>query len=182
MRRGRKKLRLISGTYNFSDTLDIGTYVSRVIYENKQYMQTTALRRALTEALIDEALRSVSVNWNSSNPELSHIDIQTLFRLSIECLMAFNYTKVINSHRLRIDSERGREVINTLFDKFFTIDREGSMIDDSIKPAFKRVRDDDNERARFICDYIASMTDRQALDMYAKLTSAARTTIFGISF
>ena len=174
---------LVEGTYNFSDTIDIGVYVSRILSENKLYMSQSKLRRTLTEALIDDALNSISVKWNSKNPELSQLDIKTLYRVRIEGLKAFNYTKVINSHRLRVDSQRGRDVVLKLFDKLFYVDKDGLMIDDSLKANFIKAKEEGHEaKARFVCDYIATMTDRQALDMYAKMTSAAKTTIFGVSF
>ncbi len=101
-----------------------------------------------------------------------NIDIATLKK--IETLKHFVFELLILSPMLKIAEKRGDQIIRTLFESF--------MSDSKLLPADWREMyetiDSESWQARVVCDYIAGMTDRYCVEMYARLTSENPITIW----
>ena len=71
------------------------------------------------------------------------------------------------SPRLKVVEYRGYEVVKTIFD---TLDSEEGhlLLPDDLQLMFERLRDTDAKR-RLICDFVAGMTDRYAVEFYSRL-------------
>jgi len=167
--------------YDFDKNLDRSVYLAKTYRESKLLASTPMFRRRFSELLINNAIDSVSVNWNEKIPVLSQIIIGDWERLVIECLKAYNYITVISSQRLQLRVRKCRQIIRTLFDEL-NEERGIELVDDNKKTSFQLLINSKSqpERMRFICDYIASMTDRKAIEIYSKIRSANHVSVFGL--
>lgn len=76
-------------------------------------------------------------------------------------LKTFLYTRMYNHHRVNRMKFKARRILENLFDAY--------RQDPSLLPVRFRERTKGEGKERIICDYIAGMTDRYAIDDYAKL-------------
>lgn len=168
--------------YNLENLVDRSIYLTKSYRENVLLAKSPLFRRRMTEVLIHRAIEGCSIVWDGENPELSRLEIATAERLIIECLKAFNYENVIGSQRLRVHERKSRAIIEALFTELQN-DSLGHLIDDDLREDFRRMKTENNERSRmrFICDYIASMTDSKAMNLYSKLRSDRFVSVFGLT-
>jgi dGTPase len=132
------------------------------------------LRTRFTSKLINQFVNAVQVHIDSKNPPLSKAYLNRPVRLQVELLKHFNFETMIRSHRLRIVAHRGREVVHTIFS---AIIENPDLLPDGQLAKYSKLRTK-QEKMRCACDYIACMTDKEAVDFYARLKSERHTTIF----
>ncbi|MBN1505979.1 MAG: hypothetical protein JW955_03990 [Sedimentisphaerales bacterium] len=73
---------------------------------------------------------------------------------------------------------RSREIIETLFKTLSNDEEKGYLL---LPADYRQIHDalkTKSDRMRTICDFIAGMTDRYAIEFYARLTSENPETIF----
>jgi dGTPase len=172
--------------YKIDDEISMSIYMARSYNESLRIAGNHHIRRRLTEILIERAINSIEVRWDESNPELSKVRLGSWEKLVIECLKKFNYLSVVRSHRLKISETKSEQIIGTIFDAVKE-DKDDIIAGDAHDPLFVHLRngqfgeDGERKRMRYICDFIAAMTDRQALEMYARLTSDRQVSVFGLT-
>jgi dGTPase len=132
------------------------------------------LRTSFTSDLVGRFIRGVKVSPNPSFPAMSKVqlDVDTFKR--VETLKHFAFELLIISPMLKIAEKRGDQIIRTLFDCFVT---DRSLLPADWRELYEAI---DNEawQARIVCDYIAGMTDRYCVEMYARITSENPITIW----
>lgn len=118
----------------------------------------------------------MKVEINTECPILSRVyfDDETLLRVNI--LKHFSYVSLISSSRLKVAESRGNEIVRKMFEKLFKGGGDVLLPEDT-KQLFNASLDE-LWRARVICDFIAGMTDRYALEFYCRLFSENPQTIF----
>jgi dGTPase len=80
----------------------------------------------------------------------------------MEELRNFLYNSVYDISRVHLDFRRSAKVVRELFEVFMSNDQiYGQEIG--------RVPSTEPERARAVCDFVAGMTDRYALDLYHRI-------------
>ncbi len=133
-------------------------------------------RTALTSRIVNLFINGVHVEINEENSRFSKVffDEETLLRVNI--LKHFSYVALINSPRLKVSESRGGEIITKMFEKLSGKEGEVLLPEDT-KEIF-RWSDTERWRKRVICDFIAGMTDRYALEFYGRLFSENPQTIF----
>jgi dGTPase len=132
------------------------------------------LRTRFTSKLIGLFVDSVKVSVNPKNPPLSKAYLERPIRLRVELLKHLNFETMIRSHKLRIVAHRGREIVHTIFS---AIVKNPDLLPDHHLATFAKLPKK-QERMRCICDFVACMTDKEAVDFYARLRSERHTTIF----
>ncbi|MBI5178773.1 MAG: deoxyguanosinetriphosphate triphosphohydrolase [Nitrospinae bacterium] len=80
-------------------------------------------------------------------------------------LRKFLQKNMYDHFRVKRMEDKAREVIEKLFHRFL---ESPELLPDSLREHFKNAKPAGNEK-RIVCDYIAGMTDRYALDEYDKL-------------
>jgi dGTPase len=132
-----------------------------------------------TSDLVHEFMSDIDIKLNKYNPSLSEIKIPQKIRKKIEILKNYTYEAVIMSPRLKVAEYRGYEIVETIF---------RALTEDSIFDGIKLLPDDfqnlynsfldERLKVRTVCDFIAGMTDRYAVEFYARLKSENPQTIF----
>lgn len=134
-------------------------------------------RNALTSALVDRAVRAVSIDVREDAPAFSTVTMIPEARAGVSVLKHLVYALLIGSPKMALVARRGTRIIEEIFREL--TDDEGVRL----LPADWRSRYEQapkRHRPRVICDFIAGMTDRQAVDFYARLTSSSFRTIFSL--
>lgn len=133
-------------------------------------------RTELTSALVNSFINGVQVERNEQNPILSKVFLNEETKRRVNILKHFSYVALINSSRLRVAESRGSEIIKTMFNKIYTGGGH-SLLPEDTKRIYS-LSTDAKWQSRVICDFIAGMTDRYAIEFYGRLFSENPQTIF----
>ena len=164
-------------------SLDIPEYEIRTLenflnfYQQSQKLAADGYwRTKLTSSIVNHFINGVRLEINEENSALSRVyfDEETLLRVNI--LKHFSYVALINSPRLKVAENRGREIITRMFEKL-TAKGEQVLLPEDTKEMYNW-RDTEMWHKRVICDFIAGMTDRYAIEFYERLFSENAQTIF----
>lgn len=134
------------------------------------------LRTYLTSHLVGYYVRKVEIELNEEVPAISKVFLPEETLKQVEVLKRFTYEAMIMSPRLKVSEYRGYEVVSAIF-KALTEDDIGlSLLPNDFRRLIKKFADEDKKRA--VCDFIAGMTDRYAVEFYGRLKSENSQTIF----
>jgi dGTPase len=139
-------------------------------YDNA--MQDPILRTAFTAERVGRLINGIEVEINENFPMLSKVRLARDQMLDVEILKHLNYQLVIRSHRLAIPERRGKEIVIKIFNILY--DSKGELLDPFWKKKFKNARDMKGEK-RVICDYVAGMTDRFAVELHDAFFGGGKT-------
>lgn len=133
-------------------------------------------RTSFTSSMVNSFINGVCIEIDKDNPILSRVYLDNDTLLKVNILKHFSYVSLIDSSRLKVAESRGYEIITKMFDKLCN---EGGqvLLPEDTKKLYK-LSNDVKWRKRVICDFIAGMTDRYALEFYGRLFSQNPQTIF----
>lgn len=134
------------------------------------------LRTSLTSQLVGKFIRGVALEYNPDCPALSKIKLAEPIHRQIEVLKIYTYEAQIETSRLKTVEFRGKEFVAEIFNCLKS-DARNMLLPEDYRARCEAIRDE-NHRLRSICDFIAGMTDRYALEFYNRLKSGESTTIF----
>jgi len=137
------------------------------------------LRTQFTSDLVGQFINGVKVEINKSNPALSKAYLDNDVLKKVEVLKHFNYEAIIQAPRLKVVEYRGYDIVKTIFDALAsTSPAKGyQLLPDDFRAIHDRARNK-KEKMRTICDFVAGMTNRYAVEFYARLKSENAQTIF----
>ena len=164
------------------DNVDVrkGTHLALLaaaIYDKTRgIMEDGTARTKFTSHLIDECIEGTDVLLNEDLPALSKVELTPDLRMRVEILKHMTYGLVIESPRLKTVEYRGYEIVREIF-RALSSERGDQLLPDDYR---ERVVDapDELARDRAVCDFIAGMTDRYAIEFYGRLRSESAQTIF----
>jgi len=136
-------------------------------------------RTELTSSLVGAFVGAVEIDKiNRSIPALSTVKLQEDRKRQVEILKHFVYESQILSPKIQIVAYRSKEIIQRIFETLSNRIENGHLL---LPPDYRKIYKVCNKRRhqmRTICDFIAGMTDRYALEFYGRLTSESPETIF----
>lgn len=134
------------------------------------------MRNRFSSYLVSKFVSGVSIELNDAHPILSKIIVDKETKLLINILKHFSYVCLINSSRLKVVENRGYEIVKRMFERL--VESDGyKLLPEDFQSTFFKVKTDEGKR-RLICDFIAGMTDRYAVEFYGRLFSDNPQTIF----
>ena len=133
-------------------------------------------RTKLTSELVGSFVRAVQVDARQNNPALSraYLDIETFKR--VEVLKNFAYQSLIMSPMLKVAEHRGKEIVTRIFNAL-NQDEGHLLMPEDCKAIYTGLSEPDEKR-RVICDFIACMTDRYAIQFYNRLFGTTAESIY----
>lgn len=144
--------------------------------KTQELIEDGAARTKLTSRLIDECIAGTEVVVNEEVPALSEVKLNPDLLMRVNILKNLTRGLVIESPNLKTVEYRGYEIVKEIF---HALSKEGG---DMLMPDDYRERvvnaTDELARDRAICDFIAGMTDRYAIEFYGRLRSESAQTIF----
>lgn len=146
---------------------------------SKDIAENPYSRNRFSSRLVGAAIRKVKIkDINIEIPALTTIELEQDKKIDVEILKNIVMKTQILSPKIQIDAYRSKEIIGKIFKALTDDANNGYMFlrkdFRDIYRALKRIED----KKRLICDFIAGMTDRYALEFYGRLTSENPQTIF----
>ena len=135
-----------------------------------------ALRTNFTSELVNEYVDNVGVEIDARSPALSTVSLRPDLEDRVAILKHLTYEMVIQSPSLKTVKYRGKDIVTSIFDALCA--EEGELL---LPEDFRDRAGDahsDGVRSRVICDFIAGMTDRYAVEFYGRLKSDTPQTLF----
>ena len=146
-------------------------------YKNSKNMAGSGHARTLfTAELVGEIVSAVKVEVNEEQPALSRAFLEEGALLKVETLKHFTYAAMISSTRVQVAEYRGKQIVSEIFDAL--AEERGVRL---LPPDMRRLHGlapTKADKMRVVCDFVAGMTDRYALEFYARLKSTSGETIF----
>lgn len=136
------------------------------------------LRTQFTSELVGRFIKGIKlVEENNDIPALTKIALKSDILEKVEVLKHFSYQYLIMSPRLQVAEYRGYEIVDFIFEVLSNTDRKGfRLLPDDTRALYLDIAVE--YRDRVICDFIAGMTDRYAIEFFGRLTSENPETIF----
>ena len=130
----------------------------------------------LSSQLVHEFINGVEFELNEEYPALSSAKLSDDTRLKVEALKQYTYYTIIYSSRVKLVEYRGTELVKNIFEALS--DKKGDLLmPDDVRERYRSTADK-AVKARTICDYIAGMTDRYAIELWARLRSDGAESMF----
>ena len=139
--------------------------------------ETGYLRTAFSSFLVNEFVEGVQFEYDRKNPSQSKVFLIEGIREKVEILKRFTYVSLITSPRLAAAKFRGKDIVTEIFTRLSDSEGEGHhLLPSDFREWYERVPGKDKNRV--ICDFIAGMTDRYAVEFFFRLKSENPATIF----
>jgi len=150
--------------------------IAAAIYDaSKEIARNSFERTKLTSRLVGDFIRSVGVCVNNRHPALSRVTMDVKKRERVEVLKHFTFVSQIQSARLQVVEYRGKDIVRQIFETLSSPNGE-RLLPDDFRLLHEKVAEE--LKNRVVCDFVAGMTDRYALDYYSRITSGDAQTIF----
>lgn len=140
-------------------------------------------RTEFSSELVNTAIRSVNVDPSSKsdlydhNTALINISMREDALKQVEILKHYTYEATIFSARVKVAEFRGYEVVRQIF-KALAGDKGFLLMPEDLRTGYLRLNGNTTMQMRAICDFVAGMTDRYALEFYGRLHSDSAQSIF----
>lgn len=131
------------------------------------------LRTKFTADLVHRFVEGVEVEFNEEFPSLTSVKLNDNIRRTVEILKHLNFELVIMSSRLKVVEYRGYEVVRTIFEAVDSDDGH-LLLPPDYRLAYTRLGNTD-EQKRLICDFVAGMTDKYAIEFYSRIKGGGQT-------
>lgn len=117
--------------------------------------------------LVNDCMGSMRIDFDEMCPALSKVYLDTEKRITVEVLKHLTYEVVIMSPRLKIVEHRGYDIVKTIFDTINSDDGH-LLLPDDLRVLYEKFCATD-DKMRLLCDFVAGMTDRYALEFYSRI-------------
>lgn len=134
-------------------------------------------RTRLSSELIGKAVNSCELVFNHKHPSLSAIKLSAEAEERVEILKTYTFSATIYSSRVKIPEYRGYEVVSGIFSALAGPRGEVLMPED-VRELYEEAKGDLGQQMRCVCDYVAGMTDRYAMEFYSRLHSDSPQSMF----
>jgi dGTPase len=136
-----------------------------------------AQRGDFSSRLVSHAICNVTIIPNKKFPALSKVHLDGEARKRVEVLKQYTYRTTIDSPRVKVAEFRGYEVVRDIF-KALASPKGKVLMPDDVRRQYDEAGNDISAQRRVICDFVAGMTDRYAIEFYARLHSDTSQSMF----
>ncbi|MBX5146679.1 anti-phage deoxyguanosine triphosphatase [Rhizobium lentis] len=155
---------------------DISDFITAMRASQDLYVDS-AKRTKLSSELVHEFIGGVELKIDEEFPALSKVALVKEIRIKVEILKQYTYLSTIYSNRVKLGEYRGTELVTDIFN---ALEKKNGhlLMPDDVRKQVQDAGKDKALKARHICDFIAGMTDRYAIEFWARLRSDAAESIF----
>lgn len=143
---------------------------------SESFAQNGYYRTRFTSTLVNKCIEDVDIEINNDCPVLSKAFFRRDTLITVTILKYFAFRSLINSTRFKVAENRGHEIVVKIFKKL-TEEKGTSYLPQDFQNIYFKMSNEVS-RMRVICDFIAGMTDRYALEFYERLFSENSQTIY----
>jgi dGTPase len=130
------------------------------------------LRTAFTAERVGILLNGLELTLNPQHPALSQVALVRDKLINVELFKHLNFELVIRAPRLAITEQRGKGIVERVFNQLVATD--GELLLPNWRDRYKKATTK-HARMRIVCDFVAGMTDRYAVEMHDALLGAGKT-------
>jgi dGTPase len=145
--------------------LDVSQLVSAAYNAAKNVQENGYLRTSLTSELVGEFIQGIGLSVNSELPAMSRVTIDDKVQKKIEVLKRYTFESHIEASRLKTVEFRGKEIVKEIFQ---CLRKDARLLPADWYTRWEALPSQ-NHKLRCICDFIAGMTDRYALEFFHRL-------------
>jgi dGTPase len=131
----------------------------------KELQENGYLRTSLTSQLVGEFIQGVGLNVNPDFPGMSEVTIDERVRKKIEVLKRYTFESHIEASRLKTVEFRGKDIVKEIFT---CLSKDPRLLPMDWRARWEALPSR-NHKLRCVCDFIAGMTDRYALEFFQRL-------------
>jgi dGTPase len=167
----------VGGDWAQTDKNLATAYVVTSAVSTSNHMAESGYYRAqVTSDLVGTFIKGVQLTFDSELPHLSTagLDIST-FR-TVEVLKNFAYQSLIMSPMLKVAEYRGKDIVTQIFNTLVA-DQGHRLMPSDFQELYLELSEP-SDKKRVVCDFIAGMTDRYAIQFYGRLFGTNPETIF----
>jgi dGTPase len=125
-------------------------------------------RTRFTAERVGRLIGSVELTRNDSYPPFSTVRLTRDALIQVEILKHLNFELVIRSPRLAVVEYRGKDIVRDIFTAL--CESKGSLLPNDWKSRYRLARTvSDAAACRIICDFVAGMTDRYAVEFHSAI-------------
>ncbi|HVZ44167.1 MAG TPA: dNTP triphosphohydrolase [Ramlibacter sp.] len=153
---------------------DLGDEPLEAYTTSKLIASDGMMRCDFSSGLVGSFMRGITVGWfGEGQHRFAELIVDRGTRIKVEALKHLNYLLTIMSPRMKVVEYRGYDVVRAIFE---TLDSEEGhfLLPDDLQTMYGRLRDSDSKR-RMVCDFVAGMTDRYAVEFYSRLNESGAT-------
>lgn len=142
-------------------------YFATMVQELSRKMAVDGYYRTdFTSGLVQTFLSGIGVERNASAAPLHRVRLHLETFIMVEVAKNLTFEAVIQSPVMQVIQYRGKDIIQKIFTALAK-DTKGSLLPEDFREIHNRGTEAD--RNRTICDFIAGMTDRYAVEFYSRL-------------
>jgi dGTPase len=141
------------------------TIASETYNAAKEIQENGYLRASLTSQLVGEFIRGVSLKPDPDHPALSKVEVDERIKLKIEVLKRYTFESHIETSRLKTVEFRGKDIVKEIFN---CLKENHDLLPKDWRARYEALPSQ-NHKLRCVCDFIAGMTDRYALEFFQRL-------------
>jgi len=173
-------LRVFAEIFSGADTRETPEDTTETFIETFRAYRDLAssgyLRTALSSQLVNEAVMSVTLDYNEQCPSLSKVSLSKKIVERVEVLKQYVFIATIYSSRVKLPEYRGYEIVSGIFEAL-SGERGNLLMPEDVRSQHEAAGDHDTQM-RIICDFVAGMTDRYAMEFYGRLHSDSAQSMF----
>jgi dGTPase len=134
---------------------------------DRDYVEDGYVRTALTSWLVGAFMDAVEFTFDAQCPAMSTVRLKPETRREVEILKHLNYMLTIRSPRLAVVQYRGYDLVRKIFEAL-TTDTGRDLLPHDVRALHDQCHTV-LDQMRVVCDFIAGMTDRYAVEFYGRL-------------
>jgi dGTPase len=159
-----------------SDDPGLVGFISKfVAYQN--IAESGYFRTKLSSELVNKAINSIEFQFNKNIPALSSVKLSPDAALRVEVLKKYTYIATIYSSRVKLPEFRGYEVVSGIFSALAG-EKGNLLMPEDVREQYEACEGDLDTQMRVVCDFVAGMTDRYAMEFYGRLHSDSAQSMF----
>lgn len=159
-----------------AEKIEAVQYFMQATQASNAYCNDGYVRTEKSSELVHKFINGVEFTLDEENPALSEVWLKPDIRRTVEILKQYTFKAIIYSSRVKLGEYRGTELVTDIFEALSA--KKGHMLmPDDVRERFLDVTET-GEKARTICDYVAGMTDRYAMEFWARLRSDGAESMF----
>lgn len=133
-------------------------------------------RTKLSSELVHKFISGVELTVHEECKALSSVKLPKPLALVKEVLKQYTRAAAIYSPRVKIGEYRGSDLVGDIFEALMS-DKGDLLMPDDVRAIIDSASDV-NIKARTVCDFVAGMTDRYAMEFWARLKSDSAESMF----
>lgn len=133
-------------------------------------------RTKLSSELVHKFITGVELTVHNECPALSSVRLPTKLALRKEVLKQYTFASAIYSPRVKLGEYRGSDLVADIFDALMS--EKGDLLMPPDVREIVNATGNKKVKARTVCDFVAGMTDRYAMEFWARLNSDTPESMF----